>query len=119
LRLSETSQPPLRPEYAPRPPAPALPLLDVLNWSATDRQQAFTRSALKRIKLEMLKRNALIAAGNHLRKHDQPALRRRIEQLAADANESPLVRDTAQQVLDALKRPQPLNPNPQPTTPNP
>ena len=41
-------------------------LLDLLNWTEEDRRRAFTRSALKRVKLDMLKRNALIAAGNAL-----------------------------------------------------
>ncbi|MEE9212552.1 MAG: tRNA epoxyqueuosine(34) reductase QueG, partial [Phycisphaeraceae bacterium] len=73
--------------YAARPPAPAIRLLDVLNWDAKDRQKAFARSALKRIKLDMLKRNALIAAGNYLTKHNDSALRQRIETLAANMSE--------------------------------
>jgi epoxyqueuosine reductase len=78
---------------------PAIPLLDLLNWSADDRQRAFERSALKRLKLDQLKRNALIAAGNWLLHHDDPPLRARIEALANDETESSLVRDTARQAL--------------------
>jgi epoxyqueuosine reductase QueG len=90
------------PEYAPRYPAPAVLLLDVLNWDAAGRQKAFERSALKRLKLEQLKRNALIVAGNYLRQHKAPALLQRIQSLAADPTEPELVRLTAQQVLDRL-----------------
>jgi len=93
---------PIHPRYTPRPPGPAISLLELLGWDADARQDAFQSSALKRIKLDMLKRNALIAAGNHLAGHDDPPLRARIEQLAQDADEPELVRLTARQVLDRL-----------------
>lgn len=93
----------MNPRYAPRPSlAQGLPLLDILGWSAEDRQQAFTASALKRIHLDMLKRNALIAAGNHLAKHEDEALRARVAAIAADPAEPELVRDTARQVGQRL-----------------
>ncbi len=95
---------PMHPAYAPRPPAPTVDLGEVLGWTEDDRRAAFTRSALKRIKLDMFKRNALIAAGNHLSRRDDPGLRQRIEQIAADADEPALVRETAQQVLMRLLR---------------
>lgn len=87
------------PAYAPRPPAPAVPLLELLGWDAEARRRAFERSTLKRIKLAQLKRNALIAAGNALVHRDEPALRTRIESLAVDPGEEELVRTTASQVL--------------------
>ncbi len=90
------------PDYAPRPPGPVLRLIDVLGWEPRERQEAFTRSALKRIKLDMLKRNALIAAGNYLASHLDRPLVNRIKQLAMDADEPPLVRLTARDVLDRL-----------------
>lgn len=83
--------------YTPR--LPALPLLEVLNWTEDSRQATLIRSPLKRIKLDMFKRNALIAAGNFLAEHDAPDLRTRIESLAHDPAESDLVRNTAKQVL--------------------
>lgn len=93
----------INPAYAPRPAFdPGPPLLELLGWSAEDRQQAFIKSALKRIKLDMLKRNALIAAGNALARQNDNALRSRIAALAEDGNESELVRDTARQVLAKL-----------------
>jgi epoxyqueuosine reductase len=99
---ASTSPIPSHPAYQPRPPAPSVPLLQLLNWTAADRQRAFERSALKRVKLEMIKRNALIAAGNHLASHDDEALLRRIKQIAASADEHELVRETARQVLTRL-----------------
>lgn len=102
-RPGEARDEPVRAEYEPRPGvAGGLNLLELLNWSAEDRQRTFTRSALKRMKLEMVKRNALIAAGNHLARQDHPALRARITELAKDEAEHPLVRETARQVLARL-----------------
>lgn len=86
-----------RPMFDPGPP-----LLELLGWSAEDRQQAFIKSALKRIKLDMLKRNALIAAGNTLAKSEDTALRSRVAELTEDTSESDLVRETARQVLRRL-----------------
>ena len=92
----------LRPEYEPRSPAPQVDLFEVLGWDAEDRRRAFQGSALRRIKLDPLKRNAIIAAGNYLRKHLDDRLRRRLDQMACDPRESDLVRTTAAQVLEQL-----------------
>ena len=93
---------PIVERYEPRAPAPSLGLLDVLNWTAEDREAAFQGSALKRVKLDMLNRNALIAAGNHLCKNEDAALRARVGELAEDEAQSPLVRETARRVLDRI-----------------
>jgi epoxyqueuosine reductase len=85
--------------YTPRSPAPAFDLLDLLNWTPQQRQAAFTNSALKRITLQQMKRNALIAAGNALRKADDATLRRRVRQIADDESEPEVVRTTARQAL--------------------
>lgn len=90
--------------YAPRSPAPGLNLLEVLNWNAESRQQAFMGSALKRMKLEMVKRNALIAAGNYLAKTPDENLLGRITEIAADQTEHELVSHTAQTVLNRLAK---------------
>jgi epoxyqueuosine reductase len=74
-------------------------LLEVLGWSEADRIKAFTRSAMKRAKLRMMKRNALIVAGNVLRDRDDESLRARIEQIERDGSEHEVVRDTARAVL--------------------
>lgn len=89
----------LLPDYAIRPPAPAIPLLDLLEWDREARQVALKRSALKRIKLDMFKRNALIAAGNYLNDHTDKTLRQRIEEISEDRLEPEMVRATARQVM--------------------
>ncbi|MBH04964.1 MAG: tRNA epoxyqueuosine(34) reductase QueG [Phycisphaeraceae bacterium] len=87
--------------YTPRPPAPGIDLLELLDWDTKTRQEAFRSSALKRIKLTQLRRNAVIAAGNYLAQHEDDELYRRLNQIAQDPNELDLVRSTAQQVLHA------------------
>ena len=88
---------PVQPAYAPR--RDGFDLLEVLGWDEQARREAFLRSAMKRAKLSMMKRNALIAAGNWLAKANHPALARRVEAIAADLGEDDLVRRTAQAVL--------------------
>ena len=71
---------PVLDRYTPRPAlAGGLDLIDVLHWTAEDRAAAVQGSALKRIKLNMFRRNALIAAGNALASQDDPALRGAVE----------------------------------------
>ena len=95
---------PIHPRYRPRERfVEGLPLLEVLGWTEEDRREAFVASALKRVKLDMLKRNALIAAGNHLREHEDAALQERVETIATDQSEAKLVRETARQVLHRLR----------------
>ena len=91
------SAPAIHDAYAPR--RDGFDLLEILNWTESDRREAFTRSALKRAKLSMMKRNALIAAGNVLTEHDDPALRAQIEALAEEAIDDPIVQRTAVCVL--------------------
>lgn len=86
--------------YAPR--RGSFDLLEVLGWSEQGRRAAFERSALKRASLWMMKRNALIAAGNYLIANDDAALRARILEIAADAHEHEIVCETAAQVLKSL-----------------
>lgn len=78
-------------------------LLDVLGWDADARREAFRASALKRATLEMMRRNALICAGNAVRVDNVPDLRAQIESIARDDNEPPLVRETAREVLGSLR----------------
>jgi epoxyqueuosine reductase len=74
--------------------------LDVLSWSEDERIEAFTKSAMKRAKLWMMKRNALIVVGNVLREQESPELRERVDQIANDGTEHETVRTTAR----ALRR---------------
>jgi len=98
-RLETHGVKPSQVAYEPRAPGPRVALLELLEWNAEARSRAFTRSALKRIKLDMLKRNALIAAGNYLRQHNDAALRQRVQNIAQDEAEAEMVRKTARQVL--------------------
>lgn len=75
-------------------------LLDILEWTPLDRTARLRRTAMKRATLEMWKRNAIIVAGNRLRVRNDPVLRARLTDLAWDARESPLARDTAREILD-------------------
>ncbi|MEE2680804.1 MAG: tRNA epoxyqueuosine(34) reductase QueG [Planctomycetota bacterium] len=79
-------------------------LLEVLGWRESDRREAFVTSALKRAKLSMFKRNALVCAGNLLRSEDHPSLLARLRELARESEEDRLVRSTARQVLEQLGR---------------
>jgi epoxyqueuosine reductase len=80
----------------------AIALLDLLGWSPEDRARHLSGTALKRARFEMLKRNALIAAGNALVQRADPALRAAVERCASDPHEPELVRQTARDVLDRL-----------------
>lgn len=53
---------PINDAYAPT--RDRFDLLEVLNWSEDDRREAFKGSAMKRAKLDMMKRNAKIVAQN-------------------------------------------------------
>ena len=96
-------RPTIHPAYTPRAPGPGLSLLEVLDWTEEDRRAALKGSALKRIKLGMFKRNALIAAGNYLCEQTDDVLMKKIIQLADDQAEPELVRITAKQVLARLE----------------
>ncbi|MBX9736566.1 MAG: tRNA epoxyqueuosine(34) reductase QueG [Phycisphaerales bacterium] len=80
----------------------SFPLLEILNWSQSDRSAALGPTPLKRASLEMFKRNALIAAGNALANRDHAPLRARIIAMSTDITEPELVRITAQHVLARL-----------------
>ena len=81
----------------------AFRLIDVLGWDEETRRAAFTGSAMKRAKLPMMLRNALIAAGNSLRADHDPRLLEAVRALAGE--EMPdMVRETARSVLDRLGR---------------
>lgn len=67
-------------------------LMEILKWSDEDRRQAFAGSAMKRAKLDMMKRNAIIAAGNG-------GLADRLGPLVCDKSEPEVVRQTARHVI--------------------
>lgn len=92
-------EPAPHPAYAPHDLAPALPLTTLLEMDAATREQTFVRSALKRIKLPQLRRNAVIAAGNYCRDYGSDELHAQIKSIAYSESEDALVRQTATQVL--------------------
>ncbi len=86
--------------YEPsREPGDRVDLLGVLGWTAEDRSRELSKSAMKRATLTMWRRNAAIAAGNALKSNDLPSLRARLESIAADETDDPMVRDAARQAL--------------------
>lgn len=95
---------PILPHYVPR--RAGFDLLEVLGWDDAARRQAFTSSAMKRVSLAMMKRNALIVLTNRvLGAPESPwaaAARARLAELAADGSEDPLVRETARVSLARL-----------------
>ncbi|MEX0741343.1 MAG: 4Fe-4S double cluster binding domain-containing protein, partial [Phycisphaeraceae bacterium] len=86
--------------YAARPSR--LDVLDVLGWDEAARREAFTRSAMKRAKLDQMKRIDLLVAANYLRRSDDPALLARIKAIATTDDEPPLVKQTAHDILKTL-----------------
>lgn len=81
-------------------------LVDVLAWGEEQRRLALRNSALKRITLDMFKRNAVLASAHWLRAQpshpDAPVLRARLAHLAADGGEPVPLRLLARGVLDGL-----------------
>ncbi|GJQ29359.1 MAG: epoxyqueuosine reductase [Phycisphaerae bacterium] len=79
-------------------------LFDIMGWDEPSRREAFARSAMKRVTLAMMKRNAMIAAGNLARsgtlsESERTAVWARVRAIAGDAHEDALVRATARAVV--------------------
>ena len=72
---------------------------EVLDWTEEDRRLAFTTSSMKRAKLDMIRRNAIIVAGNYLREHEDVDLSRRLNEIACDEAEPSLVRQAAIEIV--------------------
>jgi len=77
-------------------------ILEVLQWTEEDRMQELAGSAMKRAKLYMLKRNALIVAGNILRSEIDEALMHAVKAISQDESEDLVVRETAKNVLKRI-----------------
>jgi epoxyqueuosine reductase len=110
-----------RPEYAPHVSpeehrtgaGDGFDLLDMLGWTEDDRARATRGSAIKRAKLDMLRRNAVIAAANaavaseggaeHAGTHADE-LARRVRAIAEDEAEPPVVRAAAAAAARRLGR---------------
>lgn len=81
-------------------------LLKVLGWNEDDRREAFQSSAMKRAKLDMMKRNALIVLTNRAIEGvvDRGMVRARVEEIVGDAGETELVRETAEHCAERLQK---------------
>jgi len=101
-RPAGAAERPANPEYRPR--FGPLPIEDVLSWDDRSRTAALSGTAIKRARLEMLKRNALIALGNAASRLGEAAVADRLARVIEDNAESPMVRETARQVLAGLKQ---------------
>ena len=78
----------------------AFNLETVLDWGSDERSAAFTSSAMKRANLEMMRRNAIITAGNVPTSCDAgTSLAMKMESIASDDAEGELVQSTARDVL--------------------
>ncbi len=98
----------ITPHEAYTPRREGFDLMEVLGWTEDDRRRAFTQSSMKRATLAMMKRNALIVAGNALARggdsgEEDATLRARIAEIARDENEAELVRETAKVVMGRLR----------------
>jgi epoxyqueuosine reductase len=99
-----------RPEEVSTPYQPrrvSLDVLDVLGWGEAERRAAFSVSAMKRARLDMVKRNAIIVLANQaLGPAADPGFRSaaltRIWRASEDASETELVRRTASRALRRL-----------------
>ena len=78
-----------------------LNVLEVLDWDEQARQDAFTGSSMKRAKLNMIRRNAVIVAGNILELTPTPELEKKLQGIQENEEEDPTVRETAKAVLHA------------------
>jgi epoxyqueuosine reductase len=77
----------------------SLNVLEVLSWDEKDRTDSFRGSPMKRAKLGMIRRNAVIVAGNILSERNDDELLAKLHAIAADESEDPLVRNAAGVVL--------------------
>lgn len=74
--------------------------IEVLGWSEADRDAAALSAVLRRASLTMLKRSAIAILGGHLRRHPQDeTVRGRLESVAHDLDEEPMIRRAAARAL--------------------
>ncbi|QDU34359.1 Epoxyqueuosine reductase [Poriferisphaera corsica] len=85
--------------------AEGLDLWAVLDWTAEDRAKVFEGSAIKRVKLEMIKRNAVIAMTNAAmsgKMNDDEMMQLREKLVAMREDEDEMIAAQAQQSIDRL-----------------
>ena len=77
----------------------SLDVLKVMQWNEEDRREYFRGSSMKRAKLGMIRRNAVIVAGNILADSQDETLEAAITSIAQDPLEDALVSEAARIVL--------------------
>jgi len=82
-----------------KPTLQSLNLLEVLNWDEVARRKAFQGLSMKRAKLGMMRRNAVIVAGNVLEHENNPELLAKLQTIAK-GDEDEMVQITAVAVLE-------------------
>ncbi|MGD9791285.1 MAG: tRNA epoxyqueuosine(34) reductase QueG [Phycisphaerales bacterium] len=92
----------IQPEYSPR--RDGFDLLEVLRWTERDRRNAFQTSALKRLTLAMMKRNAIIALSNHIQSTGDRSLLGAFDDVAWRAAEPQSVRELASRLARRLRQ---------------
>ncbi len=79
----------------------SLDVQEVIAWDEESRKMAISGTSLKRAKLSMMRRNAVIVAGNILLESQCSELLFKIEQIARN-DEDPIVQKSATEVLKLL-----------------
>ena len=95
-QTQRTTSLPILDAYAPS--RISLDVLEVLDWDEEARRAAFKGSSMKRAKLGMIRRNAVIVAGNILAESPSEPLLEKL-QLIAKKDADMLVQNTAREVL--------------------
>ena len=79
-------------------------VLSILDWTEDDRRRVLQGNALKRIKLDMWKRNALIGLSNaKLTTGQLRQMLDKADQMRSDPEQPTMVRETARQVTERLE----------------
>ena len=91
---------PVFPEYAPR--QASLALSGILDWGEAERREAVRGTAMKRAKVDMWRRNAIICLGNEIRRNPSPRVLERLDEIATSCEEAPPVRQAAATALRRL-----------------
>jgi epoxyqueuosine reductase len=104
-RAERAAGAPMRDEYAAR--RRGFDLLAVLGWDESERRARFATSAMKRITLAQMKRNAMLAAVREVEAggSGRERLLARLTDLAWCAGEPPSVRAAAREAVERLSRP--------------
>lgn len=92
---------PTRPEYTPL--RDGLDLLPLLDCTEEERRALVDDSALERLLLPMLQRNAIIVAGNTCPENERQGLIARLDRIAADPTRDKVVRSTAATTIARLR----------------